>query len=139
MPPRFVPKKKYLESNFKEAKPKWWCYVYYLKEEGSDDIRYIGQTRVPLDKCLKNLYRDATRTRPNRDPNKPARSHPPLENWIRDCIQNQKTIEIHMLKENGVFNITKLSLMKLYQENGCQLLNQEPDEAKDSSYEFISG
>lgn len=96
----------------------FWCCVFGLKEKGSSGIRYIGQTKIPLNRHLNNIIREVMR-RP-----KEIRDTP-FDKWVRGCVRGGVRLEIVSLDNNGMLNTTNLSLIKQYRRDGHQLLNTQ--------------
>lgn len=88
------------------------CTVYGLREVGTEDIRYVGQTSYALNNRLKRHWSEAN------NGNKTARS-----NWMRSVRDRGGEIESIPIEENAEWNKAEIRWIAEYRENGARLLN----------------
>jgi hypothetical protein len=88
------------------------CVVYGLRSSLSQEVRYIGQTKLPLRKRLMNHISSAKRG---------GRTY--RDNWIRSVLSSGGSIEITTLVEHAEWSTTEVELIAKYRSEGARLVN----------------
>ena len=106
---------------------KSWCQVYVLKDDKTNEIRYVGQTRNTLESRLINHIRSAK--------NNPKS---PVEYWVRELLSNDRAPIIEMLDPNGIWFVSETVWIDRLLAEGHKLLNVQqvmPDRVTRGHYE----
>ena len=101
----------------RHKKDKKLCTVYGLFDPDTDELRYIGQTRLSLNRRLKYHRLDAERQAKFRD------RMTPVCGWIYDLSIEGKKPKIHPLSENATWDISEILLIADAKSKGVKLLN----------------
>lgn len=88
------------------------CTVYGLREIGSDEFRYVGQTRKDLETRLKWHWYDAN-----------AGGRTKRANWMRSAQRRGVGIEVVALEENAEINAAEVRWISELRASGERLLN----------------
>lgn len=89
-------------------------YIYVLKEEGNEEIRYVGQSIAPRGRLAGHLACLGT-----------AETHARAQ-WIREAVSQGKQIHLEVIEECHVLKGAERELhwFNYYKNNGHRLTNQ---------------
>jgi hypothetical protein len=100
---------------YMRRKPKKHCFVYALTL--NNKIMYIGQTRLRLKDRLKWHYKAVDNAIHQK------RKLSSVQKWINQCSMFCLPVEIIMIDENAIWNVTEIIQIERHRVSGHDLLN----------------
>jgi GIY-YIG catalytic domain-containing protein len=96
---------------YRRGQSRSWCYVYALREEGSDEFRYVGQTQVNPRRRMRWHWKNL------------GHGTSPLQRWLMQCKQEQRRVVMDLIDLDGQWNISEAVWIDRLTRGGHNLLN----------------